>query len=94
MTWLHRIWMSPAEHERIVEELQSKINRLEEDYVSVSQSLVGEIQARRNAERVRDFMQATTARPASLPSGRVIPFDKHDSKKSPVLTGALKSDKV
>jgi hypothetical protein len=75
MHWLRKIWISPAEHQRIVEELQSRINRLEKDYVTVSQSLIGESQARRRAERVRNYLRNSTLASAVSPDGKVIAFE-------------------
>lgn len=94
MTWLSRVWISPAEHARIVEELQTKIDRLEADYVAVTWSLIREMQARRNTEAVRDVLPATDVGAVPLRSGRVIPFERRASEKSPVLVTALEEHQI
>lgn len=58
-TWLHRIWISPAEHREIVDELRSRITRLEQDFVEVAQCLISETEARRRAEHVRNHLLRT-----------------------------------
>lgn len=52
--WLHGIWISPSEHQEIVQELRSRIAQLERDFVEVAQSLISETEARRRAEYVRN----------------------------------------
>jgi hypothetical protein len=69
--WLRGIWISPSEHDEIVEELRFKITQLERDYVEVAQSLIHEAEARRRAEHVRDTMQRSRTDP-SRPGGNVI----------------------
>jgi hypothetical protein len=59
--WLHRMWISPSQHEEIVDDLRARIARLERDYVEVAQSLITETEARLRAERARNAMQQLKA---------------------------------
>ncbi|MGV3550269.1 hypothetical protein [Rhizobium sp.] len=52
--WLQGLWISPSEHQEIVEELRGRIKQLEKDFVEVAQSLINETEARRRAEYVRN----------------------------------------
>jgi hypothetical protein len=59
--WLHRMWISPSQHEEIVDDLRAQIARLERDYVEVAQSLITETEARLHAERARNAMRQLKA---------------------------------
>lgn len=72
--WLRGFWISPSQHEEIVEELRCRINQLERDYVEIAQSLVHESEARRRAEYVRDALKRSRGEQTE-PNGNVIVLD-------------------